>query len=111
MGKKSKFCKICIKSHILIWNTKITNGEVLNDSVMLKTEPGHFLQGPVFLRAGFSQGQFLSWPFSSWANFLLGHFGYFPFFEPELYFFMRQFDNLLMFCADSSAAEEVEENV
>ena len=32
----------CMKSHNLIWNTKITNGEVLNDYVMLKLELGQF---------------------------------------------------------------------
>ena len=42
MGKESKFCIFCIKMHILIWNTNITNEEVLNDSVMLKTELGRF---------------------------------------------------------------------
>ena len=41
-GRKIKILHIfCLKSHFLIWNTKITN-EVLNDSVMLKTELGRF---------------------------------------------------------------------
>ena len=43
-GKKSKFCIICIISHILIWNTELTNGEVLSDSVMLKMGLGRFGQ-------------------------------------------------------------------
>ena len=33
---------MCIKSHILIWNTEITDAEDLNDSVMLKTELSQF---------------------------------------------------------------------
>ena len=32
----------CIKSHILIWNTEITNEKVLNDSVKLKMVLGRF---------------------------------------------------------------------
>ena len=42
LGEKSKFCIFCIKSHILIWNTKITNGEVLSDSMKLTTVLGRF---------------------------------------------------------------------
>ena len=41
-GQKNRNFAVCIKSHILILNTKITNGEVLSDSVMLKMELGHF---------------------------------------------------------------------
>ena len=40
LGVKLKICIYFIKLTIYIWNTIITNGEVLSDSVMLKTEMG-----------------------------------------------------------------------
>ena len=79
LGEKSKFCIICIKSHILIWNTKITNGKVLNDSVMLKTELGRFLPGPFFPWDNSSLGHFLFGPFSLWAILFWAILGISPF--------------------------------
>ena len=41
-GQEMKDLHILQKMHILVLNSKITNGEVLNESVMLKSELGQF---------------------------------------------------------------------
>ena len=78
---KHIFCIFCIlrmNSHILIWNTEISNREVFGDSVILKTELGRFLPWPLSPWDVSSLGHFFSGPFSLWAKISLGHFGYFP---------------------------------